>query len=57
MSVCPCEEWIKSQPIPGKVIGFVCQQCRTTYTLYPNGEIAYEQEIGVGIPTSFIAGA
>jgi hypothetical protein len=52
VSVCPCEEWIKSQPIPGKVIGFVCQQCRTEYTLYPNGEIAYTQRMGPGIHIS-----
>ena len=43
---CHCEEWIKSLPIPEKVIIFKCSGCGTEYTLYPNGEIAFAQITG-----------
>lgn len=43
--LCPCSEWVRSQPVPGKVIGFRCERCKTSYTLFPNGEIMYEQQI------------
>lgn len=42
---CPCEEWISNLPIPSKVIGFICSLCKTQYTLFPNGEIMYEQRL------------
>jgi hypothetical protein len=43
---CNCEAWIQNQPVPGKVLIFKCSVCRTSYTLYPNGEIAFETERG-----------
>lgn len=46
MPECSCVEWIKSLPVPEKVIGFRCSICNTEYTLYPNGEIAYSQVLG-----------
>lgn len=45
-TTCRCEEWIKSLPIPGKVIGFRCSSCNTEYTLFPNGEIVFSQVTG-----------
>ena len=48
MSKCSCEKWIQGLPIPGKVIIFKCSICRTAYTLYPNGQIAFEQNIEGG---------
>jgi len=36
-----CARWIRSLDVPGKVIVLICSVCRTEYTLYPNGEIAY----------------
>ena len=42
MSECPCVSWIQQQPVPSKVLIFKCSACKTDYTLYPNGQIAYE---------------
>jgi hypothetical protein len=44
---CSCEAWVREQPIPGKIIVLKCSSCRTEYTLYPNGQIAYEQRTGI----------
>lgn len=37
-----CERWIENSHIPNKVIILRCSTCRTTYTLFPNGQIASE---------------
>ena len=52
-STCPCEEWITSLPVPGKVICFKCETCGTQYTLFPNGQIGFEEIIGVDIVTGY----
>lgn len=43
MDECACVAWIQGLPVPGKVIILKCSVCRTDYTLYPNGTIAFEQ--------------
>lgn len=37
-----CSKWIQTVPVPGKVIILKCTRCATSYTLFPNGQIAYE---------------
>jgi hypothetical protein len=43
MPKCDCESWIQQLPIPGKIIILRCSKCHTDYTLFPNGQIQYEQ--------------
>lgn len=48
---CDCETWIQELPIPSKVIILKCSRCATLYTLFPNGQITYEQLYG-GLQTT-----
>ncbi len=43
MSNCACGDWIQSLPIPEKILIFKCSVCGTEYTLFPNGQIQFEQ--------------
>ena len=44
-NLCDCEKFVQKVDIPGKVIILVCKSCKTQYTFYPNGEIAYETQV------------
>jgi len=48
---CDCKSWVEGLPTPDKVIGFRCNRCLTVYTMFPSGEIAFEQNSGTEIGT------
>lgn len=49
---CDCITWIRELPIPTKIIILKCRGCKVEYTLYPNGQIAYEIHEPVSLLTS-----
>jgi hypothetical protein len=42
---CTCKKWIQGSDVPGKMIVLKCNLCGTSYTLFPNGQISYEEPV------------